>query len=356
MLAQFVTLCCPTAPLPLVALAKSSRRWSLGGLTCAHLRQPGRKRGTAVKEQRRRGWATQGLDLVSLRMFRAAVEERSLARAAEREHLALAALSRRMAEMEARLGTPLLRRHDRGVEPTPAGTVLLRHLGPLFDLLDRAFADVEAFAAGARGHVRLHADISAITGDLPEALASFLAANPGIEVSLEERLTVDILHAVQTDAADLGLGSGTVQAHLPELRMLPWRQERLVVVLCAGHPLAAEPGPLRFAALVVHPFVGLSGASALRQLYRRQAEAMGLTLRERVTVASFDGVRRMVMAGLGVAILPEAGAGAGAELVLRPLAESWALRPLALCVRRDAEALPAAARLLAAHLLGHAFP
>jgi DNA-binding transcriptional LysR family regulator len=47
------------------------------------------------------------------------------------------------------LATPLAAGNDRGVELTPAGEALLRHLGPLFDLLDRAFADVEAFAAGA---------------------------------------------------------------------------------------------------------------------------------------------------------------------------------------------------------------
>ncbi len=304
-------------------------------------------------------WAALGLDLVTLRVFKAAVEERSLARAAERERLALSALSRRIAEMEARLGTPLLRRHDRGVEPTAAGEVLLRHLGPLFDLLDRAFADVEAFAAGARGHVRLHANISAIAGHLPEALAGFLAAHPGIEVSLEERFTADILHAVRTGAADLGLGSGTVLSPLPEVRVIPWREDRLVALLPARHPLASAPGPLRFAEVAAEPFVGLSSASALQQLYRREAEALGMTLRERVGVGSFDGVRRMVEAGLGVAILPDTAADAralGGTLVARPLAEPWARRPLTLCVRADAEAMPAAARLLAAHLLGRPFP
>lgn len=304
-------------------------------------------------------WAALGLDLVTLRVFKAAVEERSLARAAERERLALSALSRRIAEMEARLGTALLRRHDRGVEPTAAGQVLLRHLGPLFDLLDRAFADVEAFAAGARGHVRLHANISAISGHLPKALAAFLAANPGIEVSLEERFTTDIQHAVRTGAADLGLGSGTVRSATAELQLIPWREDRLVAVLPARHALAAGQGPLRFADLAPEPFIGLSSGSALQQLYRREAEALGVTLRERVGVGSFDGVRRMVEAGLGVAILPDTAADPrtlGHALVTRPLDEPWATRPLTLCVRTDAEALPAAARLLAAHLLGRRFP
>jgi DNA-binding transcriptional LysR family regulator len=304
-------------------------------------------------------WAALGLDLVTLRVFKAAVEERSLARAAERERLALSALSRRITDMEARLGAPLLRRHDRGVEPTAAGEVLLRHLGPLFDLLDRAFADVEAFAAGARGHVRLHANISAIAGFLPELLAGFLAANPGIEVSLEERFTADILHAVRTGAADLGLGSGTVRDAPPELQLIPWRKDRLVAVLPADHPLAARSGPLRFAELAAEPFVGLSPAMALQQFYRRTAEAIGVLLRERVNVASFDGVRRMVEAGLGVAILPDTGAephAATMAITVRPLDEPWAARPLTLCVRRDPEALPAAARLLTAHLLGRRFP
>ena len=287
-------------------------------------------------------WAAIGLDLVTLRVFKAAVEERSLARAAEREHLALSALSRRIADMEARLGT-----------------ALLRHLGPLFDLLDRAFADVEAFAAGARGHVRLHANISAVAGFLPEALASFLAANPGIEVSLEERFTADILHAVRTGAADLGLGSGTVRSASPELQLLPWREDRLVAVLPMGHPLTTRGGPLRFADLASEPFVGLSPGMALQQLYRREAGAIGLALRERVNVASFDGVRRMVEAGLGVAILPDTGAEPHATrmaIAVRPLDEPWAARPLTLCVRHDPETLPAAARLLAAHLLGRRFP
>jgi DNA-binding transcriptional LysR family regulator len=299
------------------------------------------------------------LDLVTLRVFKAAVEERSLARAAERERLALSALSRRIADMESRLGTALLRRHDRGVEPTAAGEALLRHLGPLFDLLDRAFADVEAFAAGARGHVRLHANISAVAGFLPEALASFLAANPGIEVSLEERFTADILHAVRTGAADLGLGSGTVRSASPELQLLPWREDRLVAVLPMGHPLTTRGGPLRFADLASEPFVGLSPGMALQQLYRREAGAIGLALRERVNVASFDGVRRMVEAGLGVSILPDTGAEPHATrmaIAVRPLDEPWAARPLTLCVRHDPETLPAAARLLVAHLLGRRFP
>lgn len=288
------------------------------------------------------------LDPVSLRVFRAAVEARSLARAAERENIALSAASRRVAELEARLGTPLLHRHDRGVLRTAAGEVLMQHLAVLFDLLDRIGADLDAFATGQRGHVRLQANMSAVSGMLPEALAGVLPAHPGIRLTLKERYSEAIVHGVQTGAADLGLISGTVDA--PGLRLQPWREDRLVV-LPEGHALL-EREAIRLADLDGVPFVGQPGETALQTLYRRQAAAIGLTLRERVNVSGFDGVRRMVEAGLGVAILPSVAClpyAGPLRIAVRPLDEAWARRPLVLCTR-DPATLSAAARLLLAHL------
>ena len=91
-------------------------------------------------------WRSLGLDFVTLRVFKAAVEEQSFIGAAEREHLAASAISRRIAEMEARLGIELLRRHDRGVEPTQAGRVLMRHLESLFDIVAVTLSDLESLA------------------------------------------------------------------------------------------------------------------------------------------------------------------------------------------------------------------
>lgn len=286
---------------------------------------------------------------MSLRLFRAAVEERSLAQAAEREGIALSAASRRITDMEARLGTALLHRHDRGVTPTAAGEMLITHLGVLFDLLDRIGADMDAFASGTRGTVRLHVNMSAVSGVLPEALAGFLPVHPGIRLLLEERYTADILHAVTTGMADVGLLSGTVRA--PGLHLRAWRTDRLVVVLPHGHALAARPG-LWFADLDGVPFVAQSPETALHKLYLQHAAADGIVLAERVRVSGFDGVRRMVEAGLGVAILPAAVALPYAGLLrieTRPLLDDWAERKLVLCTR-DPATLSAAARVLVQHL------
>lgn len=292
-----------------------------------------------------------GFDLVTLRVFKAAVEERSLVRAAERENIALSAVSRRIAEMEGRVGTALLRRHDRGVEPTAAGSVLMSRLATLFDILDHTVADLEAFAAGVRGKIRLQVNPSSLAGPFPEDLATFCRLHPDIDVLVEERISTDIFHAVQIGTADVGLVSATMLA--PNLHVLRWRDDRLVIVLPAGHRLAVEGPPLRFIDMVHEAFVGLSATMALQNVYRREAALLGVTLRERANVGSFDGVRRMIQAGFGVSILPEGGARPYADsmgLVIRPLDEPWAERPLGICLR-DLQTLSSASRLFVAHLL-----
>ena len=107
---------------------------------------------------------------------------------------------------------------------------------------------------------------------------------------------------------------------------------------------------------VVGPCLGVQPGEDVVIVVDRTTEALGAALRERVLVASFDGVRRLVEAGLGVSILPAAAvdpdpAAPAAAIIARPLEEPWAARPLAICLRQP-RGLSAAARLLLRHLTG----
>jgi DNA-binding transcriptional LysR family regulator len=294
-------------------------------------------------------WKSLGLDLVSLRVFIATAEECSLAKAAVRENIAHSAVSRRITDLESRAGVQLFERHDRGVVLTAAGGMLLEQFRNVAQLLDRIALDLEEIRGGVRGHVRVDANMSAVSGALPGKIADFLAAHPGIDIELNEHTSLDILHAVRTGTTDIGFVSGTVDPQ--GLQLIPWQSDELVGILPPGHELAAKTD-LELADLLSYPFIGMQRDSALLALYRTHAKAMGAVLRERVHAASFDTVRNLVAAGLGVAILP-AGvvrpfeASLGFEV--RSLRESWALRPLVLCVR-DIKRLSAAGRLLIDHL------
>ena len=297
----------------------------------------------------KRNPAPRSLDLVSLRLLLAAVEERNLARVASRENIAISAVSRRISNLEQRFGVLLLNRHNRGVEPTPAALMVIARIRSVFDLLDQIIFDLGEVREGSRGMVRIQAHATAAAGTLSDLLAAFLAGHPNIDASLEESTSLQILEAVRHGSCDLGLVSGTVDAG--GLELIPWASDELVAVFPAGHPLTEEH-TVAFTAMLEHPFIAMQRESALVALYRGNARALGRVLIERAHVTSFDIAAKLVANGLGVAILPARPAKAASkihDIVLRPLSEPWAHRSLALCVT-DLERSSAATRDLVAFL------
>lgn len=276
------------------------------------------------------------LDLTSLRLLLAVVEEGNLARAAARENIAISAVSRRIQNLEVRLGVTLLHRHDRGVEPTPAALLVIDRVRDVLDLLGQIVGDLGEIRDGSRGLIRIQAHTTAASGILPRLIARFLADHPNIDVSIDEATSIDILDAVRHGLCDLGLVSGTVEP--AELELMPWAVDQLVAVLPPQHPLESRE-TLDLGAMLTYPFIAMHRDSALVALYRGHARALGKPLIERANVTSFDVAAKMVGEGLGVAILPAEAASAAAALygaILRPLAEPWASRSLALCVRDPA--------------------
>ena len=114
-------------------------------------------------------------DPVTLRLFVAVCEERSIAHAAARDSLVASAVSKRIAAIEREIGTALLVRGRRGIEPTAAGEVLLRQARDVLGAMERMHAEISEFATGVQGSVRVIASVSALAERLPDDIASFLA-------------------------------------------------------------------------------------------------------------------------------------------------------------------------------------
>ena len=95
------------------------------------------------------------LDLQTLRLFAAVCDQRSIARVAEQESIVGSAISKRLAQLEDTVGTPLLLRKRRGVVPTPAGETLLEHARTMLSSVGQIERDMAAYATGTRGHVRM---------------------------------------------------------------------------------------------------------------------------------------------------------------------------------------------------------
>ena len=292
-------------------------------------------------------------DLLTLNLVLAIAETRSITRGAGREHLALAAASKRLSDLETRLGVLLFERRARGVELTEAGRALVRHIRSLNASLHALESEVVEFSRGIKGHLRIAANASAIAECLPADLAAFSRAHPGIRISLEDLTSAEVQAAVAEGRADVGIF--VPPQHESRLSCQPYREGELAVLVPTGHVLAgraalpatdlnpAATAAVRFDALLDFDIVGLHLGAAVHEQMRERAQALGRTLNVRVQVRGFDAIAQLVEAGLGVAVLPAVVAQRFARIfAVQPLAldEDWARRPYLLAVRTQ-EVLPA---------------
>jgi DNA-binding transcriptional LysR family regulator len=288
-------------------------------------------------------------DLVDLNLFRHIVEAGSITHGAERAHLALAAASTRVRNMEQALGAALLVRGRQGITPTQAGRTLLQHARAILRQAESLREDLGAYAGGAAGQIRLLSNTNALTEFLPEALSSFLAAHPHVSVDLQERLSDEIVGLIAEGTADVGIVAGTVD--MSALETFPFRKDRFVLVVARDHPLAKR-AKISFAQVLDHDFVGLDRASALQRFLAEKAAPIGRSLRLRVQLRSFDAVCRLVECNVGIGIVPESTARRVARtmaIAVVVLTDPWAVRELTICIRRLGE-LPPFARQLVEHL------
>src|SRR5436189_1860239 len=121
--------------------------------------------------------------LADLSLFRHVVDAGSITHGAERAHLALAAASTRIRNMEQALGAPLLVRGRAGVTPTQAGRTLLQHARAMLSQAERLREDLGAYAGGLAGQVRVLSNTNALTDFLPETLSLFLTNHPHVSVA-----------------------------------------------------------------------------------------------------------------------------------------------------------------------------
>ena len=285
-------------------------------------------------------------DLTDLRLFCDVVEAGSITRGAERSALALAAASTRIRGMEQSLGAALLTRSRQGVSPTPAGLLLLKHARGLLEQSARMQDELAVLAEGGAGEVRVLANTNALTEFLPEALSSFLAANPQVSVDLEERLSDEIVGLVAEGAADVGIVAGTVD--VGPLETYPFRTDRFVVVTAPDHPLARHVSA-SFGEVLDYDLVGLDRASSLQRFLAARAAREGRRLRLRVQLRSFDAVCRLVECGVGVGVVPETTAARAVitmSLAIVALTDDWAVRELKICVRSLRDLRPVARQLV----------
>jgi DNA-binding transcriptional LysR family regulator len=292
-------------------------------------------------------------DLTDLRLFLHVAEATSITQGASRANMALASASERIRAMEEALGVALLERKPRGVQLTPAGSALERHARIVMQNLEDMRGELNDFAQGLRSRVHVLANTVATVEFLPPALAAFLAANPNIDIDLEQRHSREIIRAIAEGGAEIGIIAETVDP-AEELETFPFAQDRLVLVTPRQHALSAHR-EMAFREALDNDFIGFVPGTALQETLDHHAVRLGRRLKLRVRLNNFDSITRMVESGIGVAVLPERAARRYQQsmaIQIVALTDAWAPRHFTICVRRFAS-LPPQAKWLVECLKRH---
>ena len=272
-------------------------------------------------------------DLIDLRLFVHVAEAGSITHGAVRANMTLASASERIRAMEDALSAPLLERKRRGVQLTSAGRVLLHHAWVVTQQLEQMRGELANFGKGLRGHVRLLSNIGSMEF-LPAPLAAFLSAHPNIDVDLEHHGSGEIVRDIAAGRGDIGIVGETVDP-AAELENFPFAEIRLVLVTPLRHPLSRRR-KIAFREALDREFVGFAAGSPMQDLLNYHAFRAGHRLKLRIRLNGSDLMCQMVERGIGVAVLPETAAQRCQQsMAIRiiPLTDTWALRPLTICVR-----------------------
>jgi len=291
-------------------------------------------------------------DPLSLKIFVAICEERSLNEAAHREHLTNSAVSKRLAALEEQIGAPLLQRSRRGVRLTSAGEALLPAARSLLQSMGHIQARMSEYAGDVHGHVRMAVTLSAMASFVPPDVSAFLRLHPTVRVNLDERWSPEVVRSVTEGSAELGVVWDAIVA--PGLEVVPYRVDHLVAIAHKSHPLASRKR-VSFAETLEYDYVVMRGGSIVQLTQQRLAVEAGASLKSCAQVGTFDAACRVVAANLAIAIVPrEASMPLIRSLGLKAVAltDEWATRRFVICMR-DRAALTAPARLLLDALSAH---
>lgn len=284
-------------------------------------------------------------DLVDLRLMVHIADANSMTRGAELSFISLPAASTRIKNLESSIGTPLLYRTSQGVTLTPAGQAFVTHARQVLGQIQHLRGDMQEYVSGIKGHVRVFANTTSLGEFLPRVLRHFLSRNPDINIDLRERLSHDIVRAVTEGQTDIGIVAGLVRTE--KLQTLPYRRDRLVLVVPQGHALDGRTR-IDFADTLDLDHVGLHESSAIHAFLRQASDRLHRPIRLRIQVGNFETACRMIESAVGVGILPESAASRharGMAIAIVPLSDAWAVREMRICMR-SLDTLPSFAQEL----------
>lgn len=287
-----------------------------------------------------------GVEMQQLRCVVAVAEECSFTRAAARLHVAQPSVSSQIRGLERELGAELFHRTRHSVEVSPAGAAFLPWARQALADCESGRAVVRELLGLRRGQLRLGATPSLTGSLLPVVLTRFHHRYPGVELTLHQAGSRDLVARLEEGLLDLALVILPVDS--ASVHTLALAEEELVLAVLAGHRLARRRS-VTVADLRDEPLVMFREGYDLREVTLAACQAAGFRPTLAAQGGEMDGVLALAGGGLGAAVLPGSVIPADGPLRAVRFAGHALVRTIALARRRD-RPTPRAAQAFEAEL------
>ncbi|MBX7101885.1 MAG: LysR family transcriptional regulator [Myxococcaceae bacterium] len=274
------------------------------------------------------------MQLESLKMFCDVVETGSFSRAAQLNHVTQSAVSQQIRALETRYEQRLLSRSARAVTPTPAGERLFRGCKEILSRFVEVEQEIREQATEVSGAANVSTIYSVGLHELQNIQRLLLKTHPKVNLRLNYRRSDQVYDDVILGAADLGLVAW------PQPRagvdVIPFREDKLAVVMPPNHPLAAK-AKVAMAAVASQPFIAFDREAPTRKGIDRVFRDKGLEFAPAMEMDNVETIKRAVELGLGLSVLPlptvkqEVALG---TLVTRAFTEGTWTRPIGILQRK----------------------
>ena len=274
------------------------------------------------------------MDLRQLRYFIAVAEERSFTLAARRLNLSQPPLSQHIQALEAELGTSLLYRTSRKVEPTQAGEAMLLRGRAILQQVKSAEDEVRSIGAGLIGTLDLGATGSILRGRLAELLAAYREVAPLVRMTVHEQAPALQITALLNRTTNISLMRGN-PSERDLTSKLAWREE-VVLALPRTHHLAKRKRvALGELASEDHVILDPNSSDFARYVQTCCVDA-GFLPKVSQQVVDAQSIPSLIAAGFGVALVPQSIARfTTADIAFRPIRPSPPAADVFLVFRED---------------------
>jgi DNA-binding transcriptional LysR family regulator len=292
------------------------------------------------------------MQLESLKIFCDVVRWSSFSRGAAENRISQSSASQAVHQLEARLGVKLIDRSKRPLVLTPRGKVYYdgcKDLVERYEVLEnrvKALRDEDTVA----GTVVVAAIYSVGLPHMSRYTKIFKQRHPQASVRLEYLHPSRVLERVIGGEAELGLLS--YPRKWPELNVLTWREEPMVVTTHPGHPFAGRSS-VAVAELEGEPFVAFDSGLSIRRAIDRFLKHHSVQVDVVMEFDNIENIKRAVEIPSGLSILPEPSLAREVRvgtLVAIPIKgdgpDDHLTRPLAIIHRRHGNLDPAASKFL----------